>query len=343
MSIPGARVQFDQGIERAVQHWLSYWQAQAHDPAAWAGTAGHALRALRWSIAAGQGLEAAIDLALAMQNYMMYQGQWSDWEALLHQLLEKADCLASQERRCALRHYLGAVYMRQHRLAESLALSEENHRWALAAGDRRLQADAAILLAEAYLNADAAEQALAYAEESASLGAALNLPWKEADGLIDAARALLALGRLAEAEQRLRRAETLAAAEGYPVYQAKARLFLGQATFRSGCWQEALAHFEIALGLVTSYGDEVGRATVQISMGRALAELGRLDDATRLLEDSVRVHRRHGNLPAERVAVQRLQEVMARRSASEEAWQMESADLPHKGPSWHLADKLPSG
>lgn len=316
MSIPGARVQFDQGIERALQHWLTYWQAPAHDPAAWAGKAGHALAALRWSIAAGRALEAAIDLALAMQHYMMYQGQWSDWEAVLHRLLEQAGCV-SHERRFALRHYLGAVYMRQHRLAESLALSEENYRWALATGNRHLQADAAILLAEAYLNADAAEQALAFAEESASLGAALSLPWKEADGLIDAGRALLAQGKLAEAEQRLRRAETLAAAEGYPVYQAKARLFLGQAAFRSGCWQEALAHFEIALGLVTSYGDEVGRATVQISMGRALAELGRLDDATRLLEDSVRVHRRHGNLPAERVAVQRLQEVMARRSASE--------------------------
>ncbi|MFZ2360641.1 MAG: tetratricopeptide repeat protein [Anaerolineae bacterium] len=316
MSIPGARVQFDQGIERALQHWLSYWQAPAHDPEAWAGATGHALRALRWSIAAGQALETAIDLALAVQSHMMYQGQWSDWEALLRQLLEKAQSTASQERRFALRHHLGAVYMRQHRLTESLAITEENYRWALASGDRRLQAEAAILLAETYLNADAAEQALAYAEESASLGAALNLPWKEADGLIDAARALLAQGRLAEAEQRLRRAETLAAATGYPVYQAKARLFLGQAAFRSGCWQEALAHFEIALGLVTSYGDEVGRATVQMHLGHTLAALGRLDDATRLLEDSVRVHRRHGNEPAERVAVQRLQEVAARRGVS---------------------------
>jgi hypothetical protein len=205
MSIPGARVQFDQGIERALQHWLSYWQAPAHDPEAWAGAAGHALRALRWSIAAGQGLEAAIDLALAMQGYMMYRGQWSDWEALLRQLLDKANYMASQERRFALRHHLGAVYMRQHRLDESLVLTEENYRWALASGDRRLQADAAINLAETYLNADAAEQALIHAEEAASLGAALNLPWKEADGLIDAARALLAQGNLAErvAVQRL--------------------------------------------------------------------------------------------------------------------------------------------
>lgn len=318
MSSSHARVQFDQGIERALQHWLSYWQAQANDPEAWGGAAAHSLRALRWSIAAGQALETAIDLALAMQATMMYRGQWSEWEALLRQLLEKANSIAmSQERRFALRHHLGALYMRQHRLAESLALSEENYRCALAAGDRRLQADAAILLAETYLNADAPEQALAYAEEAAGLGAVLNLPWEEADGLIDAARALLAQGRLAEAEQRLRRAEALAAAEGHPVFQAKARLFLGQTAFRSGCWQEALAHFEIALDLVTSYGDEVGRATVQISMGRALAELGRLDDATRLLEDAVRVHRHHGNLPAERVAVQRLQEVMERCNVSE--------------------------
>jgi tetratricopeptide (TPR) repeat protein len=325
MSIPGARVQFDQGIARAMQHWLSYWQAQANGPEAWTGAAGHALRALRWSIAAGQALETAIDLALAMQGYMMYRGQWSDSEALLRQLLENAPSTASQERRFALRHCLGAVYMRQHRLAESLALTEENYRWALAAGDRHLQADAAVLLAETYLNADVAEQALIHAEEAASLGAALNLPWKEADGLIDAARALLAQDKPAEAGQRLRRAETLAASEGYPVYQAKARLFLGQAAARSGRWQEALAHFELALGLVTSYGDEVGRATVQMHLGQTLAALGRLDDAARLLEDAVRVHRRHGNLPAERIAVQRLQEVTARRSAQAETQQMESA------------------
>jgi tetratricopeptide (TPR) repeat protein len=317
MSNTHVRAQFDEGIERAVGHWLCHWREYGHSPEGGAAAAGHALAALRWCIASGRALEPAIDLAQAMQAYMMYQGQWSDWELLLRQLLEKADCIASQERRFALRHYLGAVYMRQHRLAESLALTEENYHWALATGNRHLQADAATLLAEAYLNADAAEQALAYAEESASLGAALNLPWKEADGLIDAARALLAQGKLAEAEQRLRRAETLAATTGYPVYQAKAWLFLGQVAARSGCWQEALAHFELALGLVTSYGDEVGRATVQIHIGRTLAELGRLDDAACLLEDAVRVHRRHGNLPAERVAVQRLQEVMARRGVSE--------------------------
>ncbi|HSN73787.1 MAG TPA: tetratricopeptide repeat protein [Anaerolineae bacterium] len=343
MSNAHVRAQFDEGIERAVGHWLCHWREHGHSPEGEAAAARHALAALRWCIASGRALEMAIDLALAMQAYMMYQGQWSEWEALLHRLLEQASSAASQERRFALRHSLGAVYYRQHRLAESLALSQENYRWALAIGDRRLQADAAINLAEAYLNTDAAEQALVHAEEAASLGAALNLPWKEADGLIDAARALLAQGKLAEAEQRLRRAETLAATTGYPVYQAKAWLFLGQVAARSGCWQEALAHFELALGLVTSYGDEVGRATVQMHIGRTLAELGRLDDASRLLEDAVRIHRRHGNLPAEQIAVQRLQEVMARRSVSEEAWQMESADLPHKGPSWHLADKLPSG
>jgi tetratricopeptide (TPR) repeat protein len=316
MSIPSARVQFDQGIERALQHWLNYWQAQAHDPEAWAGATGHALRALRWSVATGQALEPAADLALAIQSYVMYQGQWSEWEALLHRLLERASCV-SQERLFALRHLLGMLYMRQHRLAESLALSGENYRWALAMSDRRRQAEAAISLAEVYLNAQDFEQALAHAEEATALAVAHAMSWQQADGLIDAARALIGLGELAEAERRLRQADALATKTGYPVYQAKAQLFLGQLLGRTGRWQEALQHLETARRLVISYGDEVGRATVQISLGRTLAELGRLDEATRLLEDAVRVHRRHGNLPAERVAVQRLQEVMARRGVSE--------------------------
>jgi hypothetical protein len=67
-----------------------------------------------------------------------------------------------------------------------------------------------------------------------------------------------------------------------------------------------------------SYGDEVGRATVQVSMGRALMELGRLDEARCVLEDAVRVHRHHGNLPAERFALQRLQELRTRHSAPED-------------------------
>lgn len=316
MSVPVARAQFDQGIGRAVQHWLNSWPAQANDPEDRAHLAGHALAALRWSVATGQALEPAADLVVAIQAYMLYQGQWNEWEALLHRLLEQASCL-SQERLFALRHLLGALYMRQHRLAESLALSGENHRWALAMSDRCRQAEAAINLAEAYLNAQEFEQALVHAEEATALAVAHTLSWQQADGLIDAARALIGLGELAEAERRLRRADALATATGYPVYQAKAQLFLGQLLGRAGRWQEALQHLETARRLVISYGDEVGRATVQISLGRALAELGRLDDATRLLEDAVRVHRRHGNLPAERVAVQRLQEVVARRSGLE--------------------------
>lgn len=71
-------------------------------------------------------------------------------------------------------------------------------------------------------------------------------------------------------------------------------------------------HLETARALVSSYGDEPGRATVQTHMGRALAELGRPDEAARLLEDAVRIHRHHGNLPAERAAMQRLQELRAR-------------------------------
>lgn len=312
MSNPDARAQFDQGIERAVQHWLSYWRARANDPQAWASAMGHALRALRWSIEVGRALEAAIDLALAMQPPMMYQGQWSEWEALLRELLGKAQSKASQERRFELRHCLGTIYMRQHRLDESLALSEENYRWALAADDHVARAAAAIMMAEAYLNAGAFERALVCADEVRMLGQQAGVPRYEADGLIDAARALIGLGELAEAERRLRAALELSIAASLPVLQAKAELFSGHVCCHRSRWSEAAGHYQRALCLVISYGDEVGRATVQIGMARALTELGQLDEAARLLEDAVRVHRRHGNHPAERVAVQRLHDVMAR-------------------------------
>ena len=135
--------------------------------------------------------------------------------------------------------------------------------------------------------------------------------------MINAARALMGMGDLADAERRLRQADALATATGYPVYQAKAQLFLGQVLGRRSRWDEALGRFETARRLVMSYGDEVGRATVQVSMGRALMELGRLDEASQLLEDAVRVHRHHGNLPAERVALQRLHELRTRHGTME--------------------------
>ena len=86
-----------------------------------------------------------------------------------------------------MRHNLAALYFRLHRLEESLALSQENYRWAMAAGEGWRQAQAAINLSEAYLNANAFDRAFAHAEEAAALAAAFNSPWQEADGLINAA------------------------------------------------------------------------------------------------------------------------------------------------------------
>ncbi len=317
MSDPEARAIFTAGQQRAVQHWLCVWQSQGgQDLAALDDFRGHALRALDWCAAAENLPDEAIDLALAMHELMIRQGQWHQWKALLRLLLLRAEQSRSPEQQFALRHNLATVCFRLHQLDESIALSQENYRWACSAGEGFRQAQAAINLAEAYLNAQDFERALAHAEEAAALAAVHAMPWQEADSWIDAARALIGLGELAEAETRLRRAEALAAATGYPVYQAKAQLFLGQLLGRRGRWQEALQHLEMARRLVISYGDEVGRAVVQIHLGRTLAELGRLDEAVHLLEDAVLVHRRHGNHPAERAALERLREATARRCES---------------------------
>lgn len=326
MSDLDPRAAFLAGRERAAQHWLAFWQDHAQEPEALAAAYGHVLRALTWCAMADSPSLAAIDLALAVDVHMIRQGQWHDWEPLLRRFVAQAGATGSPERQYALRHSLATICFRLHRLEESIALSQDNHRWATAIGDRRRQAQAAINLAEAYLNAEVFDRALAHAEEAAALGAALHLPWMEADGMIDAARASMGLGELAAAEQRLRQADVLASAAGYPVYQAKAQLFLGQVLGRRGCWQEALAHLETARQLVASYGDEVGRATVQIHLGRALAELGRPDEAVQVLEDAVIIQRRHGNWPAERAAVQRLQELRARK-----AWLAGSAAVGSTG------------
>jgi tetratricopeptide (TPR) repeat protein len=320
VSDPAARAVFLSGRERAVQHWLGVWQAHGQEPAVQVAVSGHALRALAMYAADEDLPDAAVDLALALDVFMIRQGQWLSWEALLRRVLAQVKLHGSSDRQFALRHSLATICFRTHRLEESIALAHDNYRWASAAGQGQRQAMAAINLAEAYLNAQDFERALARAEEAAMLAAANAMPWQEADGLIDAARALMGLGELAEAERRLRCADMLAVDTGYPVYQAKAQLFLGQVLGRLGRWQEALQHLEMARRLVISYGDEVGRAVVQIHLGRTLVELGRLDEAVPLLEDAVMVHRRHGNHPAEQAALERLREATARSRETGDVW-----------------------
>ena len=234
MSRTETRTQFVAGAERAAQHWLAFWQAHSQELETLAPVSGHALRALEWCAACENTPDAAIDLALAIEPLMIRQGQWHEWEALLRRLLLKADATGSPERRFALRHNLAALYFRLHRIEESIALSQDNYRWAIDAGEDRRQAQAAINLAEAYLNAEQFDRALAHAEEATALASAHHLSWQEADGMINAARALMGMGELAEAERRLRQADALATATGYPVYQAKPGEEVNIAIVRNG-------------------------------------------------------------------------------------------------------------
>ncbi|OIO95262.1 MAG: hypothetical protein AUK03_05730 [Anaerolineae bacterium CG2_30_64_16] len=319
------RAQFLAGMDRAARHWLVFWTGHAHQQEALLEARGHALRALAWCATCDGSLDVAIDLALAMHGHMMWLGGWHEWQALLWQLFARASVAADPERQFALRHHISTICWRLHRLDESIALSEENQRWAISAGDRPRQLQVAMGLAETYLNAEAYDRALACAEEVAALAATLNALAQEADGLIDAARALLGLDELAEAERRLQRALSLAAAAGDVTYHAKAQLFIGHAAARGERWDEALRWFEAALELVASYGDEVGCATIKSHIGCALMEFGRWDEARRLLEEAVRVHRRCGNLPAEQLARQRLRELETRRAAAYHTTQEEAS------------------
>lgn len=325
MNAPEVRAQFVSGVDRAAAYWLAYWRAHAATPQALARAHGHALRALTWHVTCARSLATAVELVAAMQDTMMFQGQWWEWEALLRQLLAKADAAGNHEYQTMLRGAISAICFRTGRIDESISLAMKLYHQAVSSGDPRRQAGAALGLAEAYLSAGAGDRALVYAEEVTTLGATYDLPRFEADGLIDAARALIDQGDLAEAERRLLRAAEIAASPDLVMFYAKAQLFLGHVSRSRQQWQEALAHYEIALALVAGYGDEVGRATVQSHIGRALAELGHLDEASRLLEDAVHVLRRHGNEPAERAAMQQLQEVKTRRGVLAQAQPMESA------------------
>jgi tetratricopeptide (TPR) repeat protein len=304
---------FTAGKTRAAQHWLDFWAAPSREAERLDDARRHSLKALKWCAEEATLLDLAIDLAIAMSEHMTWRGVWRDWEEVLRFLSGKVSASAAADRHFALREALSALCFRQHRLDESIALSGENYDRARAAGAIAHQARAALNLAEAHLNAGAADQALAYAEELAVLAARLGVRWQEADAHINAARALGAMNRPEEAEQRLWQGHALAVAAGLPVYEAKAHIFLGHVACHRQQWQAALARFEAALALVTSYGDEVGRATVQSNIGRALTELGRWQEAAAILEGAVRAFRHHGNTPAERIALQRLQDLETRR------------------------------
>ena len=305
---------FAAGKERSARYWLDFWAAPSHDPHRLDEAQRHSVQTVMWCAEDEGLLDLAIDLAIAMSERATWRGKWHDWEAVLRHLLGKTNPTVMSDRHFALREALSAVCFRQHRIDESIALSGENYHRARAAGATAHQARAALNLAEAHLNAGAAEQALAYAEELRVLAVRIGSRWQEADAHIDAARALTALNRVAEAEQRLWQGHALAVAGGLPVYQTKAHIFLGHVACHRQQWPEALARFETALSLVISYGDEVGRATVQSNVGRVLIELGRWQEAIAILEDAVRTFRFHGNVPAERIALQRLQDLETRRA-----------------------------
>ena len=137
--------------------------------------------------------------------------------------------------------------------------------------------------------------ALAYAEHATDLAVTLGDAVREADGHINTARALLGLGKIADAEQHLARAYSLATAAQDSVYRCKAQLFLGHAAAARQEWQRSLDYCSDALTLVQEYGDEAGYGVVLTNMGRALIGLRRWDEAKKVLEQALRIHRFHGN------------------------------------------------
>lgn len=307
---------FHAGIERTARVWLSRLPPDADPRTLPPRTIDHALRALAVCLQHGQNPDLTMDLALALHTTMIRIGQWRVWEHYLRTLVAAGHPGGQLERWLRVRHRLGEIWFRMGRMDEAILLAHESRALALNSGNLTMQYAATSILAEASLNKGDHSLALRYAEETVTLAAAMSNKALEADGWINSARALLGADNYAEANQRLWHAHALALTADDAVYQAKARLFLGHGAMHRAHWPEALAHFDAAHALVSSYGDEVGRATVQTHLGSVLTELGQWDAAARLLEDAVRVLRRHGNEPAEHNALRRLSELEARRATA---------------------------
>lgn len=310
---------FMEGAERAARYWTAFFRDRPTDPVEWERFGGHALVTLDRCVEFGRMPELAVDLAAALHTHMTWQGSWHEWEAVLSHMAATTYAALDAQRQWNLNAGLSAFYSRLHRLEESIALAQRNYELAVAWGDLRRQYDAFILQAEAYLNAEAWDQALRCAEDALTLSDAIGGPILQADALIDSARALMHLGAVAEAEARLERSLTLTKQGGNINYEAKARLFQGHAAGARQDWPRALTYFSEALALVQSCGDEVGRGVVLGNLGRALLELGRWDEASEALEEALRIHRFHGNAPAEMVARARLAELHARRAGATSA------------------------
>jgi tetratricopeptide (TPR) repeat protein len=307
---------FHAGIERTARVWLSRLPPDTDPRTLPPRTLDHALHALAVCLQCGQNPDLAIDLALALHSTMMRAGQWRVWERYLRIVVAAGHSHGQLEHWLRVRHHLGTLWFRMGRMDEAILLAYESRELALSSGSLAMQYAATSILAEANLNKRDHPLALRFAEETIALAAAMGNKPLEADGWINTARALLGLDNYDEAGQRLWHAHALALAAGDTVYQAKARLFLGHSAVHRTHWQEALAHFDAAHALVSSYGDEVGRATVQTHLGSVLTELGQWDTAACWLEDAVRVLRRHGNEPAEHIALRRLSELEARRATA---------------------------
>lgn len=310
-SVPGDL--FRAGIERAAGHWLKVWEQTHDDPAARTAILGHALRALMWCIESRCCAEYAADLACALNGHMMHAGSWPVWEGYLRPLFAWAGSSLDDERASRLRACIAAYDLRTYRLADAVALAEEEYAHAVRGGHSMRQCAALIMLAETYLNADRFDLALACAERAVALAAELGDPVREADGWINAARALLGCGRVDEADAALVRAAQLTELAGNLIYRCKAQIFLGHVACAREDWSAALGRFETALRLVEFYGDRVGYGVVLSNMGWALTGLGRLDDAERVLEQALAIQRFHGNQPAEQLCHRRLSTVRAYR------------------------------
>ncbi len=312
MALPDSQTLFTTGMERAARHWLDYWQHNGHDSQA----RGHAVRALMWCADWGVAPDTASDLAVALHGYMMRENQWSEWEPCLRRVLLQTREHIDNVRRYELQHCLAMIYFRLHRLDDAIALAQDNERIALATADASRQERAVRNLAETYLNVPRYDVALAYARQAADLAVILGDAVREADGHINTARALLGLGKIADAEQHLARAYDLATAADSAVYRCKAQLFLGHAAAARQEWQRSLDYCSDALTLVQEYGDKAGYGVVLTNMGRALIGLRRWDEAGETLEQALRIHQFHGNVPAERVCQERLAELYVRRNSA---------------------------
>lgn len=269
---------------QSIQANLRYWQQQTS-------LVGHVdiskldrekenlYQAVQFGLRLASTQTLATKLALDLFDLVDQGGYWQDWIPILEQAVHQTDAVNTPDA-AKLRHRLGQLYRRQHRLDQAC----QEHEAALAIA-RQLVDE--FLIAEACLNlgfvyndqrnyAQAGEMGRAALDGFTRIGAD---PYWMAHahtllGLVDQA-----LGHLATSQQYLAQAVALWQQLAHPLELAKALIMLANTCLYDRQYKQAEPLYLQAEKLLEGVHSEHDKIHLLINLGTLYANTGRLPDA----------------------------------------------------------------